>query len=56
MTFDTKKLSLAEKKAILYDLKRERDELEAEIERLAEEIRAESNGPTLWESLHELRA
>lgn len=55
MTFDTKKLTLAEKKALLREHIYDRDELEAEIKRLKEEIRAESSGPTLWESMHELR-
>ena len=56
MTFDTKKLTLAEKKALLADLRWEKSELQQQIDRLAEEIRSESNGPTLWESLHELRS
>lgn len=46
-TFDTSKLTLAEKKALLYDLKAERRELDAEIHRLAQEISWERQFETM---------
>lgn len=44
-TFETKKLSLPEKRALLRELKRERDDKELEIMSLVDEIRADAGRP-----------